>query len=165
MGKKIRTEAIDLLFDAILTLENKEECYTFFEDICTIKELQDMSQRLDVAKLLPISAVAVYREGEDVVLETDASYVGRGETALQALSDLKETVPAVIYLDTAEYLLVTEEAVPCVEELRQVLRPSVKVCVCQAAGRVKETVKYLEIHSNLPKLRHWNGGKYEHVEK
>ena len=52
MGKKIRTEAIDLLFDAVLTLKNKEECYTFFEDICTIKEILDMSQRLDTAILL-----------------------------------------------------------------------------------------------------------------
>ena len=52
MGKKIRTEAIDLLFDAILTLENKEECYTFFEDICTIKELLSLTQRFEVAKML-----------------------------------------------------------------------------------------------------------------
>ena len=34
MSKKIRTEAVDYLFSAILSLENKEECYTFFEDIC-----------------------------------------------------------------------------------------------------------------------------------
>ena len=39
MSKKIRTEAVDYLFSAILSLENKEECYTFFEDICTINEL------------------------------------------------------------------------------------------------------------------------------
>ena len=52
MGKKIRTEAIDFLFDAILCLENKEECYTFFEDICTINELLSLSQRFEVAKML-----------------------------------------------------------------------------------------------------------------
>ena len=39
MSKKIRTEAVDYLFEAVLSLENKEECYTFFEDICTINEL------------------------------------------------------------------------------------------------------------------------------
>lgn len=122
-------------------------------------------QRLDIAKLLPVQAVAVYLENEDVVLETDASYMGRGETALQALEDLKQTVPAVIYLDTAEYLLIAEDATGFAEELRQVLKPSVKVCVCQAAGRVKEAVEYLEVHSNLPKLRHWNGGENKHVEK
>ena len=39
MSKKIRTEAVDYLFSAILSLKDKEECYTFFEDICTINEL------------------------------------------------------------------------------------------------------------------------------
>ena len=38
MSKKIRTEAVDFLFDSILLLENREECYKFFEDICTINE-------------------------------------------------------------------------------------------------------------------------------
>ena len=40
------------LFSAVLKLENAEECEKFFEDVCTIKELQDMSQRLEVAALL-----------------------------------------------------------------------------------------------------------------
>ena len=52
MSKKIRTEADDYLFSAILSLENKEECYTFFEDICTINELLSLSQRFEVAKML-----------------------------------------------------------------------------------------------------------------
>ena len=52
MNKKIRTEAVDFLFDAILSLQNKEECYTFFEDVCTINELLSLSQRFEVAKLL-----------------------------------------------------------------------------------------------------------------
>ena len=52
MSKKIRNTEVDHLFDAILTLENKEECYTFFEDVCTINEIQSLSQRFEVAKLL-----------------------------------------------------------------------------------------------------------------
>ena len=52
MGKTIRTEAVDGLFDAILCLKNKEECYTFFEDICTINELLSLSQRFVVARML-----------------------------------------------------------------------------------------------------------------
>ena len=52
MSKKIRTEAVDYLFDAILSLQDKEECYTFFEDICTINELLSLSQRFEVAKML-----------------------------------------------------------------------------------------------------------------
>lgn len=48
----MHTEATDRLFKAILSLKNEEECYDFFEDLCTMKELKDMSQRLEVAGLL-----------------------------------------------------------------------------------------------------------------
>ena len=47
-----RNETIDALFDAILSLETREECYGFFEDLCTVKEISDMAQRLEAAKLL-----------------------------------------------------------------------------------------------------------------
>lgn len=52
MNKKIRTNAVDHLFDAILNLEDKEECYTFFEDLCTVNELLSLSQRFEVAAML-----------------------------------------------------------------------------------------------------------------
>lgn len=52
MAKKMKTDSIDFLFEAILCLKNKEECYTFFEDICTINELLSISQRFEVAKML-----------------------------------------------------------------------------------------------------------------
>ena len=52
MSKKIRTAEVDHLFDAILTLKNKKECYTFFEDVCTVNELLSISQRYEVAKML-----------------------------------------------------------------------------------------------------------------
>ena len=47
-----RNETIDALFDAILSQETREECYDFFEDLCTVKEISDMAQRLEAAKLL-----------------------------------------------------------------------------------------------------------------
>lgn len=52
MVKKIRTESVDHLFDAILCLQNREECYVFFEDICTVNELLSLSQRFEVAHML-----------------------------------------------------------------------------------------------------------------
>ena len=52
MNKKIRTNAVDHLFDAILSLREKEECYTFFEDRCTVNELLSLSQRFEVATML-----------------------------------------------------------------------------------------------------------------
>ena len=47
-----QSKSIDRLFEVILSLETVEDCYRFFEDVCTIKELEDMAQRLDAAILL-----------------------------------------------------------------------------------------------------------------
>ncbi len=52
MKDKLHTEAVSHLFQAILTLENEEECFEFFEDLCTINELLSLSQRYEVAKML-----------------------------------------------------------------------------------------------------------------
>ena len=52
MVKKLKSEPVDHLFDAILTLQNREECYAFFEDLCTVNELLSLSQRFEVATML-----------------------------------------------------------------------------------------------------------------
>lgn len=52
MNKKLKTEAVNHLFDAVLCLNTKEECYNFFEDLCTINELLSLSQRFAVADML-----------------------------------------------------------------------------------------------------------------
>lgn len=52
MNKKIQTDSVNHLFDAILCLENREECYDFFEDLCTVNELLSISQRYEVASML-----------------------------------------------------------------------------------------------------------------
>jgi len=65
---KFKSDAIDKMFEAVLTLENEEDCYRFFEDLCTVKELQEMSQRYHVARML--AAKKTYTEIEK---ETGAS--------------------------------------------------------------------------------------------
>ena len=68
MNSKLKNDNTDFLFDAILTLETKEDCYRFFEDLCTQPELNSMSQRIVVAKLL--TEKTVYSE---IVKKTGAS--------------------------------------------------------------------------------------------
>lgn len=68
MNSKLKNNATDFLFDAVLSLDNKEECYRFFEDLCTSAELKAMSQRLVVAKML--TEKKVYTE---IVRDTGAS--------------------------------------------------------------------------------------------
>ena len=52
MNEKIKTDAVDYLFEAILCLETKEECYNFFADLCTVNELLSLSLRFEVAAML-----------------------------------------------------------------------------------------------------------------
>lgn len=52
LNKKIKSEAADSLFDAVLCLKTREECYSFFEDLCTVNELLSLSQRFEVAAML-----------------------------------------------------------------------------------------------------------------
>ena len=68
MNRKIKDANVDFLFKAILSLKNQEECYDFFEDLCTVAEIKAMSQRIVVAKML--SEKRVY---SDIVSETGAS--------------------------------------------------------------------------------------------
>lgn len=68
MNSKIKDESVDFLFKAILSLKTEEECYNFFEDLCTVPEIKSMSQRLVVAHML--STKCVY---SDIVARTGAS--------------------------------------------------------------------------------------------
>ena len=52
MGKDIHTAEVNQFFKAVLTLKTIDECYAFFEDVCTINELLSISQRLEVAHML-----------------------------------------------------------------------------------------------------------------
>ena len=68
---KFKRADIDELFQAILLLETEEDCYRFFEDICTINEIHAIAQRLQVAKLL--SEKKTYSEIEDLTKASTAT--------------------------------------------------------------------------------------------
>jgi len=106
--------------------------------------------RLDIAKLEPVEAVAVYIEEGQITLQTDGESIGKGATAQEALADLKENALAVIYLDTADYLLIGEGAEGAAQDLRQHLRKSVQTGKYNG-GNVKEEAKFLDVHGNAEK--------------
>lgn len=68
MNEKLKDEKLDSLFEAILKLETIEECYNFFDDLCTITEIKSICQRFDVAKMLDKKSVYT-----DIEKETGAS--------------------------------------------------------------------------------------------
>ena len=107
-------------------------------------------KRLDISKLIPVEAVAIYLDAGQVVLKTDTENIGRGDTVELALQDLKEKAQQIIYLDTARYLLVAEDAGSQAQVLRTYLKPSVQVG-SYAGGDVKEEAKYLDAHRESAK--------------
>ena len=78
-SSKLQSERVDALAKAFLALENEEDCYRLFEDLFTIREVQDLAQRLEVAQLL--SKKATYTE---IVEKTGVSTatIGRVNRAL-----------------------------------------------------------------------------------
>lgn len=68
MNKKIKSDSVDHLFEAVLCLKTKEECYDFFEDLCTVNELLSLSQRFEVASML-----RNHRTYQDIADKTGAS--------------------------------------------------------------------------------------------
>ncbi len=68
MSAKLKDNNVDFLFEAVLKLQTLDECYDFFEDLCTVPELKALSQRIVVAKMLRDKKVY-----SDIVAETGAS--------------------------------------------------------------------------------------------
>ncbi len=68
MNRKLKDEEMDVLFRGILKLETVDECYDFFEDLCTISELHAMAQRFQVARMLDEGKIY-----SDIVKDTGAS--------------------------------------------------------------------------------------------
>ena len=113
-------------------------------------------ERLDVADLAPVQTVGICVKQDAVVLETDTDCSGIGQTVEDALRDLEGNTPGVIYLDTAEYLLIGEDAEEYVEALKNHLSASVKVAAWDEKASIKSAAQYLDVRKDLPKLKDWN---------
>lgn len=115
-------------------------------------------QGRDVGKLLPVELVHLYREGEAVVIATDTDAAGTGVTVEAAFENLQATTAGIVFLDTADYLLVDESAMTDVTALKNHLKPSVKVCKVVSDVDLKETAAYLSIHKPQARLKDYRNG-------
>ena len=80
MNDRMKTEATDALFDAILSLRSKEECYDFFKDLATVKEVHSLAQRYEVAALLTQGYTYQYIAGKTGASTATISRVNRSIT-------------------------------------------------------------------------------------
>ena len=113
---------------------------------------------MDIEKLRPVQIVSVYKQSDWTVIETDTGDKGIGGTARQALQNMKDTSEGIIYLDTAEYLLVTKQTEEATRELIAELKLSVRMCMTTGVEDLKQAVLYLKAHGGLPKLKAWVKG-------
>jgi len=100
INPKLQDPHTDQLFRAVLAIENLEECYQFFEDICTISELKAMAQRLEVARMLKNGFIY-----DDIVAKTGASTatISRVKRCLYYGADgYRMILPRIDTLDTKE---------------------------------------------------------------
>ena len=111
-------------------------------------------ERLDVAKLQPVQTVAVRVVEEQLQIITDTDVQGIGKTIAEAVANLEQNTPGVIYLDTAQYLLLTEDALEEISQLKDYLHESVFVSKWDGEGGVSEAAKYLSVRKDLPQIGH-----------
>lgn len=110
-------------------------------------------ERLDVADLEPVQTVVIYMQQGMVVLETDTENMGRGVDLAAAVEDLEKNTPGVIYMDTAQFLLVAPDAQNQLNALQKYLSATVKVVQWDEKASVKDAARYLRVRKDLPMLK------------
>ena len=106
----------------------------------------------DVGELVPVELVYVYKEGQLVKIVTDQGEMGAGVTVGQAMENLKETTPGIVFLDTADFLLIDQNARDEINAIKPHLKPTTRVCVLDAEVDLKQAAGYLRIHKPALKL-------------
>ncbi|MBR4017437.1 MAG: hypothetical protein IKK11_06465 [Oscillospiraceae bacterium] len=111
--------------------------------------------RVEIADLEPIQAVWLFQDGEEIILKTDTEDIGKGATVQEALINMKENSSGIIYLDTAQYLLVSQSAQQQIADMQPYLKGSALVCIWNGQGDMSEAVKYADSHKVGGKLKNW----------
>ncbi len=115
----------------------------------------------DIGDLEPIQAVWLYTQDGDVVLQTDTGDYGAGTTVETAVKDMKENSEGIVYLDTAQFLLVSEQATDRLEDIVAYLKNTVKICLWNG-NQVSSAARYMQAHNVGCKVKEYRKGKPLH---
>lgn len=130
----------------------------------------------DVGELLPVEVVAISEEDGIVTIRTDTEDSGQGTRLQAAIADLKAGAAGVIYLDTAEYLLLEEGMESWLDTIERHLKRSVQVCHAREGISLEGIANFLSVHgsnvtlgtvsntSKIPIVAEENG-RYHLIEK
>lgn len=115
----------------------------------------------DVAKLQPVEVIRVGVAEDLVRVETDTGDSGSGTDLEEAFSDLKESIPGKVFLETADYLLISRQAQSLLEPLTAYLRPACGICLEEGAAELEAVAKFLGAHEPGMTLQEYRAGKRE----
>ena len=110
-------------------------------------------QGTDVGKLLPVEVVRLDKVGEQVRISTDVGAGGVGATVKDAIENMKATTAGEIFLDTADFLLVTERGREELTAVKEQLKSSVRVCAINGELDLEDAASYLAVHKPSLQLR------------
>lgn len=115
----------------------------------------------DVAKLQPVEVIRLSLEGDIIRVETDTGGSGSGTDLEEAFSDLKESTPGKVFLETADYLLLSREAQGLLEPLAAYLRPACSICLETGKAELETVADFLGAHEPGMTLQEYRAGKRE----
>lgn len=113
----------------------------------------------DVAELQPVEVIRVWSGHGLVGVETDTGDQGLGMDVASAIEDLKASTAGQVFLETAEHLIVTREALPLLSELADYMRPACTICLEAGETDLEEAAAFLEAHEPELKFRDFTAGE------
>lgn len=114
----------------------------------------------DVAKLEPVQLIFIYRNGNHVCVETDTDAFGEGNDLDSAIQNMKATAPGEIFLDTAEFLVLTDQTCSLLPELTAMIRPAAEICIAEEVEPVT-AAEYLSVHRPGVTLKDWMAEEHD----
>lgn len=119
------------------------------------------SNGMDIAKLQPVQVVRVTCPEGQVLIETDTGDWGRGETLKDALKDMKAAASREVFLDTADYLIVSQDCVDLLPAMMKQLRPSCAVCMEEGEADMTQVGVFLQQHAPDVTLMEYRAGDHQ----
>lgn len=113
---------------------------------------------VELGKLIPVELILVEKEEGAYLVRTDTGDVGHGTTLPSAIEDLRATAAGDLFLDTARYLLVTEETQHAIPEISGYLKEKTYLCMAQNGLDPEQATKYLSAHPPKLHLKDWEMG-------
>ena len=112
-------------------------------------------------KLLPVETLLIEKQAGQYRVSTDTVNTGRGDSLEKAVDALRAEAPGILFLDTADYVLLTGEAEDCMEKLQDYVRPGTRVYKLEGTAELSEIGPFLKTHGPDAPLYRLQKGKLQ----